>query len=133
MLNFSEAFLSHNRMNYIRVPNEMSTIFKYYKRRFKNALEPLLVMLVARKADLGSKKWNALVLRTVSGIVNNPSEYLGKELPEYSLTCDILYEIFEQFFKSKGDPNIEGFAAIANELTIAKRRYSQAKALTSEG
>lgn len=111
----------------------MSTAFKYYKRRFKNALEPLLVMLVAKKNDLGCRKWNALVLRTVGGIVNNPTEYLGKDLPEYSLTCDILYEIFEQFFKSKGDPHMDGFAAIANELTIAKRRYSQMKALTNEG
>ena len=111
----------------------MSTAFKYYKRRFKNALEPLLVMLVARKADLGSKKWNGLVLRTVSGIINNPAEYLGNDLPEYSLTCDILYEIFEQFFKSKGDPHADGFAAIANELTIAKRRHAQVNALPSEG
>ncbi len=110
----------------------MSTAFKYYKRRFKNALEPLLVMLVARKGDLGSKKWNTLVLRTVGSIINNPTEYLGNDLPDYSLTCDILYEIFEQFFKSKGDPHTDGFTAVAGELTLAKRRHTQMKALSGE-
>lgn len=103
----------------------MSTAFKYYKRRFKNSLEPLLVMLVAKKNELNGKRWNTLVLRTASSIVNNPTEYLGDNLPDYALSCDILHEIFEQFFKSKGDAKLDGFHAVANELSSAKRRHSQ--------
>ena len=98
----------------------MSTAFKYYKRKFKNSLEPLLVMLVARKADLTPGRWNSLVLKTAGSILNNPSEYLGTEMPDYALVCDILHDIFEQFFKSKGDKSVNGFKAVSEKILHAK-------------
>jgi hypothetical protein len=101
----------------------MSTVFKYYKRKIKNSLEPLLVMLVAKQQDLSSKKWNAMVKRTVSGVVSNPHEYLGDKLPEFPLVCDILHEIFEQFCKARCHDTVSPFASIAGELARAKRRH----------
>jgi hypothetical protein len=103
----------------------MGTTFKYYKRRFKNSLEPLLVMLVAKKQTVTPGKWNSLLSKTVSSIMNNPTEYLGAELPEFSLVCDILYEIFEQFCKSKCDRKANPFPLIADVVEAAKKKHQQ--------
>jgi hypothetical protein len=98
----------------------MSTAFKYYKRRFKNALEPLLVMLVAKKPELTPRRWNALVLKTVISILNNPCEYLGTELPDYHLVCDIMHEIVQQFFHAKGDKSVNGFPPVSEKISEMK-------------
>lgn len=77
-------------------------IFKYYKRRFRNALEPLFVMLIAKKKVLNKEEWQAMVNRTMHSILNNPTEFLGQNLPESpGQLRDILDDIFNQFLKAK--------------------------------
>lgn len=80
----------------------MGSAFKFYKRRFRNALAPLFVMLIHRKRTLGADEWEDQLERTLSRVLSNPSEFLGIKLPDHLTTCDVLYEIFEQFSKEKG-------------------------------
>jgi hypothetical protein len=109
----------------------MSTAFKFYKRKIKNSLEPLLVMLVAKQQDMPAKKWNAMLKKTVSSVVSNPHEYLGDELPEFQLVCDILHEIFEQFCKAKCNAKTSPFPLIAEELYLAKKRLSHLNSIST--
>jgi hypothetical protein len=80
----------------------MQNPYKYYKRKFKNKLEPILVMLMAKKAS--HYDWTAHVQETFDHIINNPKEFLGDDLPEKKITNDILQQIIEQFLTSRKTP-----------------------------
>ena len=80
----------------------MSTAFKFYKRRFRNALQPLFVMLIHRKPEMDVWEWQNFVKQTMGRVKENPYDFLGADLPERSLLASIVDDIFTEFLKLKG-------------------------------
>jgi hypothetical protein len=80
----------------------MGLQFKFYKRRFRNVLQPLFVMLIARKAEMDNDRWRQYVVETMRRVIGNPNEFLGADLPHEALTSDIVTDLFEEFLKVKG-------------------------------
>jgi hypothetical protein len=76
-------------------------MFKYYKRRFRNSLQPLFVMLIDRKRKMDQLEWSDYVKRTMNSVLNNPREFLGADVPHPSLIEDIVDDIFSEFIKVK--------------------------------
>lgn len=58
------------------------------------AIEPFKIMLIDRKGELSNDDWLNLVNRTKEGILTQPDQYIGKELPE----ADTLKMVVEKFF-----------------------------------
>lgn len=58
-------------------------------------------MLIAKKSELQGEKWKEYVSATRGRIINNPEEFLGRDLPNNSLLCDIVEDIFDQFIKTR--------------------------------
>jgi hypothetical protein len=71
--------------------------FKTYKRKFRNSLEPVMVMLIHRKSKISFDQWNDLVTRTKASIINNPVEFLGSGLPDQNSVKDIIEILFDEF------------------------------------
>jgi hypothetical protein len=77
----------------------MTSELKTHTLRFNRALEPFKVMLVNRRAELSSQDWFHLVNRTKEGILNQPDQYLGKELPDAETLSIAIDKIFSDFLK----------------------------------
>ncbi len=77
----------------------MNPDLKIHTLRFNRALEPFKVMLVNRRAELSSQDWFHLVNRTKEGILNQPDQYLGKELPDAETLSIAVDKIFSDFLK----------------------------------
>jgi hypothetical protein len=77
----------------------MSLRFKKYKATFRYFLRPVFAMLAAKRKSLQAAEWVALVQQVRVGVERNASEFLGHDLPEKNLLCDILDEIFQDFMK----------------------------------
>jgi hypothetical protein len=75
----------------------MDPEIELYKKQFNVTLEPFKDMLIERKGTLAYRDWRALVERTESGILKNPDQYLGKDLPEEESLNVIVKNIFEEF------------------------------------
>lgn len=56
-------------------------------------------MLKAKRNTMDTDAWRALVSETIDDILQNPSEYLGTDLPSPSLISDILTEIGHEFLR----------------------------------
>ena len=80
----------------------MSAAFKFYKRRFRNALQPLFVMLIHRKSDMDNWEWKRYVTTVMSRVKEKPNEFLGPDIPSPSLMSDIVDDIFTEFIRLKG-------------------------------
>lgn len=76
----------------------MGLLFKKYKTKFRYALKPVFAMLVTKQREMEPSEWKEFLDKTHDNILRNPSEFLGRELPELSLMRDILDEIFKEFF-----------------------------------
>lgn len=59
----------------------------------------MFAVLVAKKNQMEAGEWERWVHQTLAHVQKNPVEYLGEDLPEYSLLSDILEEIQKEFFK----------------------------------
>lgn len=103
----------------------MGAIFKFYKRKFRNALEPVFVMLIDKKRQMQADEWSELIAHVTTRILKNPEEFLGADLPGHDLMCDILYEIFEQFIKEKGREDKQAFHRIGSILIQSKHIQSK--------
>jgi hypothetical protein len=79
----------------------MGVAFKYYKRKFRNALQPLFVMLIHRKVKMDHIEWRRYVQRTMTRVKENPQEFLGVDIPSPNLVSDIVDDIFFEFIKTK--------------------------------
>jgi len=73
----------------------MDQVFKLYKRKLKNNLEPLLVMLVNKKSEMTYGQWNDFVSGTRERVLKNPTEFLGEDLPDTAMMEDIVSNIFQ--------------------------------------
>lgn len=82
----------------------MGAAFKYFKRRFRNSLQPLFVMLIAKKASMDQAAWFHMVNNTKARVIHNPQDFLGTDVPGHSLLQDIVEELFLEFLKEKGQP-----------------------------
>ena len=80
----------------------MSAAFKFYKRRFRNALQPLFVMLIHRKTEMEAWEWRKYVSQVMGRVKEKPNEFLGPDVPPPSLLSDIVDDIFTEFIKIKG-------------------------------
>jgi hypothetical protein len=80
----------------------MGTTFKYYKRKFRNALQPLFVMLINKKKEMDLEAWSAYVKHTMTRVSENPTDFLGPDTPADPLTRNIVDDIFSEFLKLKG-------------------------------
>jgi hypothetical protein len=80
-----------------------------YKKQFNLILEPFKVMLMDRKETLAYQDWRALVERTESGILRNPDQYLGTELPEQESLAIIVKNIFQDFLENPNIPQHTAF------------------------
>lgn len=109
----------------------MGMMFKFYKRKFRNYLEPVFVMLIDRKKQVTVEAWDDLVLKTTISILKSPQEYLGNDLPAHTMMCDVLYEIFEQFMKEKGSDS-NAFSCIAQQLADARRANPEERESTNQ-
>jgi hypothetical protein len=74
---------------------------KFYKRIFKNALEPILVMLINRKRSMTKEIWDDSIAIIEDRVINNPTEFLGFDLPAKRSMTKIIRTIFKQFVKKK--------------------------------
>ena len=78
----------------------MDPEIELYKKQFDMTLEPFKAMLTERKQTLAYQDWRALVERTTSSILNNPDQYLGRELPEQESLNVIVKNIFKEFLSN---------------------------------
>ncbi len=81
----------------------MTTEIKTHRLRFNRALEPFKVMLMNRKGDLTLEDWLHLVNRTKHGVLTEPDQYLGKELPDKEAIQKVVERIFFEFLKEQGN------------------------------
>lgn len=72
---------------------------KYYKRKFRNLLAPILVMLIDKYKKMSLHQWRRFVNKTMQSVQNNPSEYLGTELPGEEVRKEIIEELFHEFLQ----------------------------------
>ncbi len=79
----------------------MTSEIKTHKLKFNRTLEPFKVMLVNRKLNLSSHDWLQLVNRTKEGILSQPDQYLGKELPDSDTLSHVIDVIFSDFLKDQ--------------------------------
>jgi hypothetical protein len=79
----------------------MNETFKVYKRKFKNTLEPLMVMLISRKSEFSREQWYEYVEFTTKSVLKNPVEFLGDKLPDPRLVDEIIILLFDEFKKEK--------------------------------
>jgi hypothetical protein len=77
----------------------MSVAFIRYKRKFRNDLRPVFVMLQAKKSHMADFEWELVVRSTFRKVILNPIEYLGEDLPADVLISDVLAEIESEFLK----------------------------------
>lgn len=85
----------------------MSILFKRYKRIFRRNLQPVFAVLVAKRANIALTSWEEEVKHTLARIGENPTEYLGQDLPQQPLLLTILEEIEYEFLKEmRGTRNI---------------------------
>jgi hypothetical protein len=77
----------------------MSILFKRYKRIFRRNLQPVFAVLVAKRVNATAASWEDEVKHTLARIGENPTEYLGHDLPQQSLLLTILEEIEYEFLK----------------------------------
>jgi hypothetical protein len=79
----------------------MEQVIKTYKRRFRNSLEPIMVMFIKRKTEMTVDEWQEFIYRTRSSILKKPHEFLGLDLPDESTTHTIVNDLFTEFLKTK--------------------------------
>ena len=77
----------------------MSFAFKKYKGIFRRNLQPIFAVLVARRRKMKAHAWKRLVDETMKHVHDNPTEYIGNDLPEKQLMVEILDEIHKEFLK----------------------------------
>ncbi|HOX82674.1 MAG TPA: hypothetical protein PLJ60_07770 [Chryseolinea sp.] len=58
-------------------------------------------MLVNRKTQLSHRDWIDLVIRTKEGILSQPDQYLGKDLPNPETLSKVVDKIFYDFLKQQ--------------------------------
>jgi hypothetical protein len=75
----------------------MDAAIRYHKRKFKNALEPMLVMLLNNRETMSDDSWVAHVQDIQTHVVNNPVEFLGRNLPPPATINEVVALIFNQF------------------------------------
>ena len=74
-----------------------------YEAQFNKWLDPFMVMLAARKNSLPLYDWLILVERTKNSIIQNPSQYLGHELPASEVIENSVSAIFSDFLRRLGE------------------------------
>ena len=70
-----------------------------FKMKFNRSLEPIKVMLINRKEKLGQEDWLRFVELTKSSVIQNPDQYLGRELPQHEILTMIVQGIFDDFLR----------------------------------
>jgi hypothetical protein len=69
----------------------------FYKSQFNRKLSPIKLVLMKKKEQLTFEDWLGFVERTKESILNNPSEYLGAELPSADVIKITMEIIFKEF------------------------------------
>jgi hypothetical protein len=72
-----------------------------YKRQFSLMLKPILEMLEHKRHKMNSEDWAVHVIQIEASIINNPDQYIGKELPNVNIVVRIIREIFEDFLQDQ--------------------------------
>jgi hypothetical protein len=72
-----------------------------YKRQFSLTLKPILEMLEHKRHQMSSEDWDVHVIQVEASIINNPEQYVGKELPNVNIVVRIIREIFEDFLQDQ--------------------------------
>jgi hypothetical protein len=79
----------------------MDATIRFYKRKFKNALEPMLVMLLNHKETMSDDSWVTHVQDIQTRVMNNPGEFLGRNLPPATTVKEVVALIFNQFVRER--------------------------------
>jgi len=79
----------------------MDATIRFYKRKFKNSLEPMLVMLLNHKEIMGDDSWKNYVQDIQARVMNNPVEFLGRNLPPATTVKEVVALIFNQFVRER--------------------------------
>jgi hypothetical protein len=77
----------------------MDRAFKRQKRKFKNSLEPIMVMLLDRKNQMDPASWRTFMQRTRDNILKNTGEFVVDEFRDPKLTRELVEDIFADFCK----------------------------------
>ena len=72
-----------------------------YKRQFSLMLKPILEMLKHKRHGMNSEDWDVHVIQVEASIINNPDQYIGRELPNVNVVSRIIREIFEDFLQDQ--------------------------------
>ncbi|HCW08270.1 MAG TPA: hypothetical protein DGG95_12990 [Cytophagales bacterium] len=77
------------------------TVVQSYESLFNKYLDPFKAMLVYKKRSLSDDEWLSLVERIKNSIIQNPEQYLGRELPDHATIEETVSEIFTSFIKNQ--------------------------------
>ncbi len=69
----------------------------FYKSQFNRKLSPIKLVLMKKKEQLDFEDWLRFVEKTKESILNNPTEYLGAELPANEIIKITMEIIFKEF------------------------------------
>jgi hypothetical protein len=83
----------------------MEEFLKTYKRKFNNTLSPIKAMLVSRRGTLPKAEWLSFVERTKESVINQPDQYLGRDLPDKIAVGLLVRAIFEEFLEEEVSVN----------------------------
>ncbi|HEY8937169.1 MAG TPA: hypothetical protein VIM65_18210 [Cyclobacteriaceae bacterium] len=72
-----------------------------YKRQFSLTLKPVMEMLEHKRNQMNSEDWAIHVIHVEASIINNPDQYIGRELPNINVVDRIIREIFEDFLQDQ--------------------------------
>lgn len=73
-----------------------------YKNTFRFTLEPILQLLEHKRTLLHFLEWIQFVESTKSRIINNPEQYLGKNLPDQAIITQCIEMIFDEMVEEQG-------------------------------
>jgi len=76
-----------------------------HKSRFIDFLEPIITLFIWRRDQLANEDWLKFVEQTRTSIIQNPEQYLGRDLPKQEVIEAVINSIFDDFMKS---PKVAG-------------------------
>jgi hypothetical protein len=72
-----------------------------YKNTCRVTIDPIVQMLEHKRTVLNFSQWIQFVESTKSRIINNPEQYLGKNLPDREIIVKSIEMIFEEIVEDQ--------------------------------
>jgi hypothetical protein len=72
-----------------------------YEVQFNKWLDPFKAMLAQKKKRMQPNEWLEMVERTKNSIIQNPEQYLGRDLPVSTVIHETVTIIFADFLQKQ--------------------------------